>query len=139
MSGRRSVNTLRILLVVAAFSGVAIAAPAPVAQALSYVYVQQGSALSYRECTSQPDPLWTDPDFVQDGLWFASAPGYGIGYGDGDDNTVLSNMQDGYYTVYVRSTFNVGAELGTLTHLELNALFDDGFVVQTTYSVKKKS
>ncbi len=107
--------------------GLLIAAPAPPARALSYVYVQQGTELSYREGTSQPDVLWTDPDYIQDGSWVDSAAGYGIGYGDGDDNTLLSSMQNSYYTVYVRTTFTVGAELGGLTHLELNASFDDGF------------
>jgi len=126
--GPATVTSSRILAILAAWLGVALGPPAPPALALSYVYVHQGSALSFREGTSEPDPLWTDPDYLQGAQWIDSAVGYGIGYGDGDDNTVLGNMADGYLTVYVRSTFSVGVELGTLTHLELNVEFDDGFV-----------
>jgi len=128
MSDRSSTKSLRFLVVVAVFSGGVFGPPMDLARALSYVYVQQGSALTYREGTSQPDPLWTDPDHTLGAEWIDSAPGFGIGYGDGDDSTVLDTMQNNYVTVYVRSTFTVGAEIGTLTHLELNVLFDDGFV-----------
>jgi 3',5'-cyclic AMP phosphodiesterase CpdA len=128
MSVPMRANGLRILVALAVWLGGMLGTPAPLARALSYVYVQQGSALSYREGTSQPDPLWTDPDYAVGAEWIDSAPGFGIGYGDGDDSTVLGNMQNSYVTVYVRSPFTVGAEIGILTHLELNVRFDDGFV-----------
>ncbi|MFH2007608.1 MAG: metallophosphoesterase [bacterium] len=98
------------------------------ARATSYVYVSEGYPLSYLPGTGPPDALWTEPDFVPGGQWVDSPSGFGIGYGDGDDNTVLSGMQNSYVTVYVRATFTAGLEIGALTHLELGAWFDDGFV-----------
>ena len=31
----------------------------------------------------------------------------GIGYGDGDDNTILDNMQNNYWSIYLRIEFEV--------------------------------
>jgi hypothetical protein len=51
----------------------------------------------------------------------------GFGFGDADDATVLADMEGGYTTVYVRTTFQV-ADPGTVGHLALRILYDDGFV-----------
>ena len=51
----------------------------------------------------------------------------GIGYADGDDATVLDDMEDGYLSFYARREFFVSdlGEVGTL-HLHIN--WDDGFI-----------
>src|SRR3954471_7191056 len=48
---------------------------------------------------------WYQAGF-NDGTWGGPAPG-GFGYGDGDDATVFSDMQNNYVSVYTRKTFNV--------------------------------
>ena len=65
-------------------------------------YVPRGdSAWSFRKGLSEPtaDPAqWRAPGFAQDATWGeATLP---IGYGDGDDVTVLNDMQRRYQTVY---------------------------------------
>ena len=51
-----------------------------------------------------------------------------IGYGDGDDNTVLSGMQNNYITFFMRREFTIpsGQVPSTLT---LRALYDDGLAI----------
>jgi hypothetical protein len=53
----------------------------------------------------------------------------GIGFGDGDDATVLGDMQGpgGYSTVFARKEFQV-ADPGAVTTLVLSMDYDDGFV-----------
>jgi len=97
-----------------------------VARATTWLYLQQGSALSYRPGTSAPPSDWTTAGFHEDASWTQSSQGFGIGYGDGDDRTVLSDMADSYLTVYVRAHFHVGSE--SPTTLKLQVSFDDGFV-----------
>ncbi|MBW2458925.1 MAG: hypothetical protein JRI68_30785, partial [Deltaproteobacteria bacterium] len=98
------------------------------ALATTWVMVQQGTALSYFKGTTTPSPNWTTIGFTEDQEWTASGSGFGIGYGDGDDATVLSDMSGNYMTVYVRSHFSLGSEASSITYLELQAVFDDGFV-----------
>ncbi len=106
---------------------VALCDPRP-ARAASYLYVSSGTALQYRRGDSPPPSQWESSGFTPGSEWTSSSAGYGIGYGDGDDATLLTDMQDQYMTVYVRTTFTVGAELPSLTYLELSARYDDGFV-----------
>jgi len=96
--------------------------------ARSYAYVQPGTPLSYCPGSSPPAGDWTALGFTPGSAWIDSQAGFGIGYGDGDDVTVLTDMQGSYLTVYVRSTFTVGAEISALSHLALSVRYDDGFV-----------
>lgn len=105
-----------------------IAAASPAARAFSHLYVGQGSPLLYRLGVSSADPQWTDPDWVPGSDWIVSTAGFGIGYGDGDDQTLVPSMQNVCMSVFVRAEFIVGPELPSLTFLELSAQFDDGFV-----------
>ncbi|MCD6498540.1 MAG: metallophosphoesterase family protein [Deltaproteobacteria bacterium] len=105
---------------------VAMVMHGPLARATTWVYLQQGSALSYRPGTSAPPSDWTSVGFQEDASWTESSQGFGIGYGDGDDRTVLSDMSGNYLTVYVRAHFHVGSE--SPTSLKLQMSFDDGFV-----------
>ena len=67
------------------------------------------------------------PSFTcfDDALWESGFTG--IGYGDGDDVTVLDDMEDSYVTVYFRKTFQV-ADAAAITSLALEIDYDDGFV-----------
>ncbi len=98
------------------------------ASATSWTMVQQGTPLSYYKGYTTPAPNWTTVGFTEDQEWTASASGFGIGYGDGDDATLLSDMSGNYLTVYARSHFTLGSEVSSITYLELQAVFDDGFV-----------
>ena len=94
----------------------------------TWMFVAEGSPLSYLPGHQAPATGWTALSFAETSAWTASTTGFGIGYGDGDDNTLLSDMQNNYLTVYVRSHFTVGSEVSQVQNLTLEATFDDGFV-----------
>lgn len=75
---------------------------------------------SYFPGTSEPPANWSAPDF-DDGSW-PTGPG-GIGYGDGDDATVIDRTG----SLYLRTSFSV-ADLSAISDLLLYVDFDDGFV-----------
>jgi len=78
----------------------------------------------YFKGQSEPQASWNQVAF-DDSAW-ASGPS-GFGYGDGDDATVLSDMQNGYVSIYTRKSFDVPSPLGVAS-LELTVDWDDGFV-----------
>lgn len=92
-----------------------------------YVVPAGSTDWHYRKGTSEassPMNAWRQPGFVEDGTWLtARTP---IGYGDGDDNTILSDMQNAYSTVYLRRAFNL-TEMPDL--LKLRVYVDDGAIV----------
>jgi hypothetical protein len=51
-----------------------------------------------------------------------------IGFADNDDNTVLSDMQNRYYTLYLRNTFSV-SDVSRLQNLTLHVYVDDGCII----------
>lgn len=69
-----------------------------------------------------PTADWTLPGFTPTGWLSAST---GIGYGDGDDATVLSDMRNNYTSVYLRREFTLA---GSLAGVVLDVGYDDGFV-----------
>lgn len=71
---------------------------------------------------------WTENGYDDsvDGQWLTGqAP---FGFGDGDDNTLLNDMEDGYITTFLRHEFTI-APGGIPNSLQLRALYDDGLVV----------
>ncbi|MCC7301356.1 MAG: CotH kinase family protein [Bacteroidia bacterium] len=70
--------------------------------------------------TSEPDTNWRKPSF-NDASWLTGAGG--IGYGDGDDTTVIGNT----FSLYMRMTFNISDTSKISAGLCLMD-FDDGFV-----------
>jgi len=89
--------------------------------------VPPGAIWKYFKGTQEPsDPVnaWRGADF-DDGGWLEGA--VGIGFGDGDDATFLSDMQDNYVSVYLRRTFQV-EDPELVPALELSMDYDDGFV-----------
>ena len=87
---------------------------------------EHGVAWRYCKGTQEPPSDWaTRADATLGGAW-ATGPG-GFGYGDDDDATVLSDMQNGYTTFYIRHSFVPGA-LDPDQQLTLRVDYDDGFV-----------
>ncbi len=74
----------------------------------------------FRLGTSEPDPAWKDPGF-DDAFW-SLGPG-GIGYGDGDDATVIPPVP----SVYLRIRFTV-PDTTWFRSAMLHADYDDAFV-----------
>jgi hypothetical protein len=67
------------------------------------------------------------PDASLAETWL-TGPG-GFGYGDGDDTTVLDDMEDGYRTVYIRRTFTVAPDqFHPDEEVILTIDFDDAYV-----------
>src|SRR4051812_13635007 len=73
---------------------------------------------------SSPVDAWRQIAF-DDSTWLRGPTG--IGYGDGDDATVLADMAGNYVSVYMRRTFTV-ADPTTVRGLLLTMSYDDGFV-----------
>jgi len=82
----------------------------------------------YRKGTSEastPFDAWRFPSFVEDASW--STGQTSIGYGDGDDNTLLSDMRFNYSSVYLRNTFTISGAIPDT--LRLQVYVDDGAMV----------
>ena len=89
--------------------------------------VQHSGVWHYRKGTNAPPADWkTSSDASLDGSWLLGAGG--IGYGDGDDVTALSDMQGRYTSVYLRTAFTSDGSVANLSSLFLKADWDDGFV-----------
>ena len=69
-------------------------------------------------------PRWTKGGF-DDTDWLSGSTG--IGYGDGDDATVLDDMRGDYSSVYMRRNFTL-PEDANLRAIQLSINYDDGFV-----------
>jgi len=77
-----------------------------------------------REPASTPPDAWEQADF-DDSQWETGPAGFG--YGDGDDATVLDDMQGHYVTVYIRNVFP-RPSLAVDAPLEFAIDYDDGFI-----------
>jgi hypothetical protein len=100
------------------------AALAGAAQAQETVLVALGEEWLYFKGTEDPPPDWNQQGF-DDTAWLAGPTG--IGYADGDDATVLSDMQNVYMSVFTRKTFDV-PNAAAVTTLVLRVNYDDGFI-----------
>src|SRR5262245_24037163 len=89
--------------------------------------VNHGDTWRYTKGSSPYQGDWkTVPDAGLGATW-QSGPG-GFGYGDRDDATTLSDMQNSYSTVYIRRSFTIPSPVDTNMHLILVMDWDDGFV-----------
>ena len=101
--------------------------------------VMSGQYCRYRKGISEPHPGWKHITFL-DADWLRGPTG--IGMGDGDDRTVLTDMrrinddpdtpeneaQPGYLSVHLRNKFILDAEsLAAVDDLILRVDYDDGF------------
>ena len=83
-----------------------------------------GDNWRYFKGTVEPPVNWKEIGFDDSG-WLVGPSGFG--YSDGDDATVLSDMQNGYLSVYARKAFTV-VDPGAVTGLRFSIDYDDGFV-----------
>jgi hypothetical protein len=88
------------------------------------IVIDIGDEWLYRKGTSSTPSDWVSVGF-DDSAWLVGNTG--IGYGDGDDSTVLSDMQGNYSTVYTRKVVNYDGSIN-ITSLSLEIDYDDGFV-----------
>ena len=83
----------------------------------------------YRKGTSEasnPIDGWRQIIFTEDGTWTTAQPP--IGYGDGDDNTVLTDMRENYSSIFMRREFTIDP-LEIPQNLKLRLYVDDGAIV----------
>ena len=83
-----------------------------------------GDDWRYFKGTAEPDTGWNNIGF-DDSSWLEGPSGFG--YADDDDGTVLTDMENGYLSVYIRKEFVV-TDPGAITSLLLSMDYDDGFV-----------
>ncbi len=92
--------------------------------------IAAGAIWHYRKGTNEPDPAWRGLD-VNTASWLQGPTG--IGYGDGDDETVLEDMrrtddQTGYISIHLRHEFHLTPESqAAIGNLILRIDYDDGF------------
>ena len=86
-------------------------------------FIEVGETWRYFKGTTAPPASWNTLGF-NDGSWLQGATG--IGYGDGDDTTELTDMQNGYLTIFCRKTFNV-TDPNAIDEFVLSIAVDDGF------------
>jgi hypothetical protein len=82
-----------------------------------------GSTWKYQDNGLDPGPAWNTAGF-DDSAW-RSGRGQ-LGYGDGDEATVLTRTTPSQTSVYFRKTLTVS---GPVLSASLDVLYDDGFVV----------
>lgn len=90
-------------------------------------FVSSGDVFRFFRGTREPSggtTEWTTRSFNDEG-WEEGPSGFG--YGDGDDRTVLADMEGNYTTVYIRRRFDV-ADRAAVRQLVLSVRYDDGFV-----------
>ncbi len=83
--------------------------------------VAEGATWRYLPGSQDPGADWILPDFDASS-WREGASGFG--YGDGDDETVLSGMEDHYTTVFTRHSFELTTGFDAAW---LEVAYDDGF------------
>ncbi|MBN1442608.1 MAG: fibronectin type III domain-containing protein, partial [Planctomycetes bacterium] len=91
------------------------------------ILIAAGDAWRFFRGTQEPSAGtlgWAGVEF-DDSAWEEGPSGFG--YGDGDDATVLADMQNHYSTIYLRRTFDI-EDAALFTGLKLLVDYDDGFV-----------
>lgn len=91
---------------------------------LAQLPIEVGDSLRYFKGTEEPPSDWKETTFNDSG-WLLGPSGFG--YGDGDDNTLLSDMMGNYSSIYVRKSFFIN-DPADVTGLLLQMDYDDGFV-----------
>jgi MYXO-CTERM domain-containing protein len=86
--------------------------------------VPRGALWRYFKGTTDPGADWAASSFDDSGWGLGPA---GFGFGDGDDATLLTDMRNGYASVYVRAAFDL-PDPARVPAMRLGIGFDDGFV-----------
>jgi hypothetical protein len=90
----------------------------------SFTLISEGDTWRYFKGSTWPGNAWVTLAF-DDSAWLTGMSG--IGYGDNDDSTVLSDMQNSYTTVFTRKKFII-PNAATVMSLKLVADYDDGYI-----------
>lgn len=90
--------------------------------------VPTGTEWSYFKGTQEPSAtgLWRLNSFVENDSWLTGQAS--IGYGDNDDATVLDDMRNEYWSIYLRHTFEV-VDLTVIEGLKIDVYVDDGCII----------
>ncbi len=88
------------------------------------VLIDLGEEWRYFKGRSEPGAEWAHPGFSVR-TWVTGPTG--LGYGDGDDATVLDDMRNNYTSVYLRHGFQID-DPAEATGLILEVAYDDGYV-----------
>ncbi len=91
------------------------------------IIIPEGATWRYKKGTgpfSETAIPWTSAEF-DDSDWSVGESGFG--YGDGDDNTTLTDMRFSYSTVACRKEFNLSASDLASSELSFGIAYDDGF------------
>ena len=87
--------------------------------------IRLGDRWDYFRGLTNPPADWREPEFTPGPAWLQGPTG--LGYGDGDDATTLSDMRSRYAAVFARRTFSLTAP-ESVSQLLLRIDYDDGFV-----------
>jgi hypothetical protein len=98
-------------------------APFTISRQTSVMAIPFRSTWKYLDTGVDPGMHWSMADF-EDSAWPSGAGQ--LGYGDGDEVTVLTRTTPAQSSVYFRKKFTVN---GTVTQAQLRVLFDDGIAV----------
>jgi hypothetical protein len=124
-----------VFLILVGFSISLPASPSPNSQftveivtpnSVERTLVETNASWRYFKGTSEPNTGWDTAESIFLGSAWKTNLG-GFGYGDADDRTVLPDMQNGYSTLYVRTTFSHDEVLNA-SRLKLKIDYDDGFI-----------
>jgi hypothetical protein len=103
--------------------GGSAAPPPPPPPPPGEVAIPFGSTWKYDDRNVDPGAQWMTPDY-DDSAWRSGAAQ--LGYGDGDERTVLQQSSPSQPSVYFRKEIFVD---GTVEAASLKVLFDDGFAI----------
>jgi len=84
-----------------------------------------GATWRYFKGLSNPGATWTTVAY-DDAAWLTGPSGFG--FGDNDDATVLSDMENNYSTVFTRRSFSL-YNVNTVTKVSILYEYDDGLAV----------
>lgn len=121
-----NVNTTRALVRVSKVGGGLVDtsdAPFTITQEMRVQVITFGSVWKYQDNGLDPGASWNQPGF-NDSAWRSGAGQ--LGYGDGDETTVLTRTSPSQTSVYFRKKINLSSMVMSAT---LRTLFDDGAVV----------
>ena len=100
------------------------ATPVPYTQAL---LLPEGSpSWKYRKGETAPESNWNEISYDDTGVEWVTAQ-TGIGYGDGDDTTVIDDMRYNYSSLYFRHDLTI-PDAAAVSELTLRIFIDDGYV-----------
>jgi galactose oxidase len=98
-------------------------APFTISRQTSVLAIPFRSTWKYLDTNVDPGAQWPMPEF-NDSAWPSGAGQ--LGYGDGDEVTVLNRTSPSQSSVYFRKKITLN---GSVTEANLRVLFDDGFAV----------